>query len=329
MERTYVNPVYPDAMADPFVLRHDGFYYAYGTAPAGPDGRRFPVLRSADLVQWEPLGHALVPPTGGIDFWAPEVAFHGGLFYMYYSAQGIGGRDHQLRVATSAAPAGPFVDSGRVLVPDQPFSIDPHPFRDVDGQWYLYYSVDFLEQEGEYRVGTGIVVDRMLDMLTLAGAPRVVVRPHEDWHLFLAQRPMYGAVYDWHTIEGAAVQRHGGRYYCFYSGGAWERENYGISYAVADHPLGPFLRPACDNRALLMSSRPGKVIGPGHNSFTASPDGSETWIVYHAWDVARTARRMCIDKLEWDNLVPRTAGPTNESQPAPSHALGSQPGRVR
>jgi GH43 family beta-xylosidase len=317
--RTYVNPVYPDTMADPFVLKHDGFYYAYGTAPAGPDGKRFPVLRSPNLIDWEPLGHALVPP-GGVDFWAPEVAYDAGKFYMYYSAQGIGGQDHQLRVAVSDSPAGPFIDCGHVLVPDQPFSIDAHPFRDQDGQWYLYYSVDFLELEGEHRVGTGIVVDRMLDMTHLAGEARLVVRPHADWHLFLAQRPMYGAVYDWHTVEGPAVQVHDGRYYCFYSGGAWERENYGVSYVVADHPLGPFRRPEPSHAALLMSTRAGRVIGPGHNSFTRSPDDSETWIVYHAWDLARTARRMCIDKLEWHGDQPLTAGPTSTPQPGPSGA---------
>jgi GH43 family beta-xylosidase len=46
MNKTYRNPVYPDIFADPFVLRHEGVYYAYGTAPGGADGRQVPVLRS-------------------------------------------------------------------------------------------------------------------------------------------------------------------------------------------------------------------------------------------------------------------------------------------
>ena len=323
MTTTYTNPVWPEVFADPFVLRHEGVYYAYGTGPGGADGRQVPVLRSTDMVNWESLGHALVPAAGmdadqGYHFWAPEVAAHEGRFYMYYSSGNAPeGTDQKLRVAVAEHPAGPFVDTGKILVPDQPFSIDAHPFRDQEGQWWLFYCVDFLELSHDERTGTGIVVDRLVDMTTLAGEARTVVRPHQDWHVFRKGRLMYGQIYDWHTVEGASVQLHDGQVYCFYSGGAWERENYGVSYVVADHPLGPYHRPGGGHEALLMRSRPG-IVGPGHNSFTTSPDGSQTWIVYHAWDTAQTARRMCIDRLEWEGERPVTAGPSSGPQEAPA-----------
>jgi GH43 family beta-xylosidase len=319
---TYVNPVYDHYFADPFVLHAEGGYFAYGTAPGSPDGRHFPVLRSTDLVNWRLLGWALDPLPGAVEFWAPEVAFHEGIYYLYYSARGLNDRDHQLRVATSTDPAGPFHDSGLVLKPDDPFTIDAHPFRDTDGQWYLFYARDFLTLDDDYRVGTGLVVDRLVDMLTLAGDPRVVVRPHADWQIFKRTRSMYGQVFDWHTIEGAAVLLHNGRYYCFYSGGAWEHDNYGVSYVVADHPLGPYRRPD-DQAGAWMQSVPGHVIGPGHNSFIETPDGQQ-WIVYHAWDAALTARRMCIDRFEWQGDQPVVHGPTWTPQPAPSAASTSE-----
>lgn len=312
--QTYTNPVYDEYMADPFVLRHEGTYYAYGTTPHDIHGRVFRVLSSPNLVDWREEGGALIP-IGAPSYWAPEVAYHDGQFYLYYSAGGVDGTGHALRVAISARPEGPFVDTGALLAPDQPFSIDAHPFRDSSGDWYMFYAADFLERSSDYHVGTGVVVDRMISMTQLEGNPRVVIRPSQDWHLFLPQRTMYGKVYDWYTIEGPAVLQHDGRYYCFFSGGAWERQNYGISYVVAEYPLGPYRPPAMNTP--IFQTVPGSVIGPGHNSFTCSPDG-EPFVVYHAWDAGMTARLMRIDRLRWQDGVPGFDGPTSTPQPAPS-----------
>lgn len=319
--RTYTNPVFAGYMADPFVLTYEGGYFAFGTGPVAADGRVFPVLRSVDLVHWSPVGGALDPIPGAVEYWAPEVATSGGKFYLYYSARFADGRDHTLRVAASAQPWGPFQDCGLALTPDQPFAIDPHPFQNGDGQWFLFYSRDFLTLDGEFRVGTGIVVDRLVDMAHLAGDPRPVIRPHAEWQLFMPKRPMYGGTYDWYTIEGAALRVHEGRYYCFYSGGAWERDNYGVSYVVADHPLGPYQRPG-DMDGPLLRSVAGRVRGPGHNSFVQTPDGQE-YIVYHAWDEGLTARTMRIDRLRWEGGQPRTDGPTWTPQPVP--AISARP----
>ena len=59
----------------------------------------------------------------------------------------------------------------------------------------------------------------------------------------------------------------------------------------------------------------GKLIGPGHNSVVLGPDGRTHFVVYHAWDPARTARRMCIDPLVFTADGPRCLGPTIERQP--------------
>src|SRR5579871_6439884 len=109
--KTYLNPVYDQYMADPFVLRYDNHYYAYGTTRPMPEGKQFRVLESSDLVTWASRGGALVP-TGALEYWAPEVVYQDRLFYMYYSAGGLNGQNHQLRVATSDTPLGPFEDTG-------------------------------------------------------------------------------------------------------------------------------------------------------------------------------------------------------------------------
>lgn len=309
--QTHTNPVYPHYFADPFVLAYQGSYYAYGTGSSS-NQRVFEVLHSSDLFHWTSLGGALEPLDldKAYDYWAPEVAYDRERFYMYYSV-GIGDKEHKLRVATANHPQGPFWDVGVELSKDLPFAIDPHPFRDVDGQWYLFYARDFLEGE---RVGTALVVDRLRSMTQLEGNPRTVLRASADWQIFQRQRQMYGGLHDWHTLEGPFVVRRNERYYLFYSGGNWQNLSYGVSYAVADHPLGPWSEPASEAPTVLRTI-PGKLIGPGHNSVVVGPDGQD-YLVYHAWDTAKTARRMCVDRLEWVGDEPRVV------QTAPSRTVG-------
>jgi arabinan endo-1,5-alpha-L-arabinosidase len=311
--RTYTNPVHHEYFADPFVLRHEGVYYAYGTVAVR--GRTLPGLRSRDLVEWEPLGDVLRPLDLPVEvYWAPEVAVVDGRFAMYYSAGREEGEEHQLRVALADGPEGPFADAGVVLDPDDPFTIDAHPFRDDDGRWYLFYCRDFLEGD---RVGTGIVVAELADATTFAGPWREVVRPYAAWNLFAANREWYGRTWEgWYTVEGPFVRKRDGRYYCFFSGGAWREPNYGVSYAVADDPLGPWTVAPGEGPTILRTI-PDRVLGPGHASVVSSPSGAEDWIVYHAWAPGGGARLMRIDRLEWTGDGPRCDGPSLEPRPVP------------
>jgi beta-xylosidase len=311
--RTYRNPVYDGYFADPFVLPWEGRYIAYGTG-SWVDGRIFEVLESTDLAAWTRVGGAMEPiaPELGTDCWAPEVVEAGGRFWLYYS---VGNDDagHHIRVAMADHPFGPFVDCGVNLTPQERFAIDPHPFRDADGTWYLYYARDVLTAA---RVGTQIAVDRLPSMTALGGQPRTVLEATADWQLFQAQRPMYGSTYDWYTLEGPAVRIHDGRYYCFYSGGSWQTEGYAVAWASAPSPLGPWTEPPAATGHLL-AAVPGHVRGPGHNSIVTTHGGSDM-IVYHAWDAATTRRMMCIDPLEWRADGPHTSGPSWEDRPLPA-----------
>src|SRR4030095_1110755 len=97
--RTDLNPVWYVYIADPFVLKHNGEYWAYGTSDQQRNGRWFPILHSEDLTQWDFIGGALEPLMNpkGTAYWAPEVVYQAGLFYMYYSAaRGSGDESHRL-----------------------------------------------------------------------------------------------------------------------------------------------------------------------------------------------------------------------------------------
>lgn len=136
----YTNPVFPESMPDPGVLKFDGRYYAFGTTGATRvDGRVFRVLSSDDLVSWQEIGGALQPPLENpkVQYWAPEVVHHNGTFYLYYSAGTLPDLNFSIRVATSKQPEGPYVDNAMPLKDGEsaPFFIDGHPYQDDDGSW--------------------------------------------------------------------------------------------------------------------------------------------------------------------------------------------------
>ena len=291
-------PLYMGAFADPFVLRDEELYYAYGTGLHGSDGgRAFEVLSSPDLRAWTSHGGVLEPVAGGgSDYWAPEVARAGEGYFLYYSV-GNGDRGHHLRVALAAGPLGPFHDLGLNLTPGEVFAIDPHPFLAPDGQWYLYFARDDLSGE---RPGTVLAVAPLHGMTRL-GPISPVLRASHDWQRYEANRLVYdGQHYDWHTLEGPFVLHRQGRYHLLYSGGAWINDSYGVGHAVADHPLGPWTEPH-PGPSVLRSG--GALIGPGHVSVTTS-EGQDV-LVFHAWSADRSARQLYTAPLGWEGGLPR------------------------
>jgi len=234
------------------------------------------------------------------------------MFYLFYSA-GFNDGKHRLRVASSTSPLGPYNDSQSIELTDVTklsFAIDPHPFYDKkDGQWYLFYSRDFLDTNNGYRAGTGIVVDRLINNMTrLAGNETVVLRARHDWQLYEHNRSIYNHTYDWHTLEGAATwQEESGVYICFYSGGNWRNTSYGVDYGIAySSPMGPYTEDST-NQARITHSIEGIIIGPGHNSIIIGRDRKTIYIVYHAWNEAKTIRSPYISQLNWKTRLPNNS----------------------
>jgi hypothetical protein len=80
-----------------------------------------------------------------------------------------------------------------------------------------------------------------------------------------------------HLIEGPWVTRQQGRYWLFYAGNDFGTPAYGIGVAVADHPLGPYVK---QTEPLLKSTR--VWWAPGHASVAAGLDG-EPQLFFHAF----------------------------------------------
>jgi len=310
---TYTNPVYPHSFPDPFVLKHRGEYWGYCTG-LWRDGRAFGVIHSLDLADWRPLAGAMEPLPGNFPcYWAPEVAYFAGRFYLYYSA----GNEERMaiRVAVADHPAGPFVDAGRRLT-SEPFAIDAHVYTHVDDSRWLFYATDFLDHS---HVGTGTVRDRLLDPFTLEGNPLPVARPRHDWHVYHPNRPEKGGA-RWHTVEGPFVLRRKGVLYEMFSGGNWQNPTYGVSYATTRNFLDPceWEQAADGGRVLPILRSGGEVVGPGHNSAVRGPDNRQLYCVYHRWSADLKDRILAIDPLDWAGERMLILGPTTTPQPGPN-----------
>ena len=215
---------YP-GQADPFILKSGGRYYIYVT---GHDA--IYAYHSDDLFNgWQYHGPVLQVP-GLHAFWAPSVIELDGKFYMYNSMDGAavvpdqGGHEGAMHVSVADHPLGPFAQVKRIL---EPFSIDSHIVQNEAGL-FLFYSAN--RYEGD-RIGTCIYVDKMLDPITPAGNPVLVVEPTMDEDIYWHDRYQKGQ--HWHTIEGAFYFKEGDWQYVMYSGNCFEKPTYYIGYARA------------------------------------------------------------------------------------------------
>ena len=276
--RTYQNPLNAgEFFADPHVIKVGGTYYLYATTHT----RGYDAYVSKDLVHWENKGTVFDDPRRGA--WAPDV-FHNrrgdGKFYLYYTDniadRKAGGPQKQIGVAVADSPLGPFQDHS-VLVKD---AIDAHLFQDDDGNYYFYY-VDLFE-------GFKIRVQPMADPVSKQPGPAGIVnQPTEAWEKVSG-----------HVTEGPFMLKRNGVYYLMYSGTGADSPNYGIGYATAKSPLGPFAK----HPGNPIVQRGGKVLGPGHHCVIEGPD-QKLWNVYHQkWDDKTNFNRfLAIDPIWFDD----------------------------
>jgi beta-xylosidase len=296
----FCNPVYARDFPDPHVLLHDGVFYAYATH-SGSDG--FQVLTSVDMVRWTKHPDAYRPPWSKTHLWAPEVIHYRGQFFMTYSARNSRSRKHDIGIATSDNPLGPFRhrailvsgDKNRVGV------IDTHVFIEDDVPHLLY------SEESPRR----IVMRRMAsDLLSLWGDPIELLRPDRYREQGVTEAP--------------TLVKRNGLYHLFFSAGHYMGSRsscrYCVEHAVSHSLTGPYVK----SETPLLGCVPGQVIGPGHQCLIDTPAG-ETWMLYHGWDhrnqprygsnpLGRTLR---LDRLVWEGDKPRVLGPTLTPQPAP------------
>ncbi|MFT3785260.1 MAG: glycoside hydrolase family 43 protein [Tepidisphaeraceae bacterium] len=305
---TYRNPLDVD-IADPFVLRVNDTYYLYGTnAP----GRGYRVLESRDLIHWDDRGFAFRKTNtswGRENFWAPCAVEHDGAFYLFYSSVGPVGTSrtsHRICVARANSPLGPFEDVRAPLLDIGKAVIDAHVVVDPehDGKSYLYFSLDCSEN----KISEVQVVELSSDLTSVVGKPVPCIKPDQAWE---------GDTWN----EGPFVFRaSNGTYVMMYSGRGFFDPLYAIGYATAPSPMGPWTK----SKSNPILHRTDDVSGPGHNCVIDSPDGAESFVVYHRHKNIKGghARELAIDRMTIDarpdgSVILNIDGPSTTEKPMP------------
>lgn len=245
---------YPVTLGDPFILLYENTYYAYGTS----SDEGIEVYTSQDLKTWERSDKlALSKNDSYADrwFWAPEIYYikDKNKFYMYYSA------DEHICVATADSPLGPFKqDEKKPMLPDK--AIDNSLFIDDDGKPYLSF-VRFTD-------GNEIWMAELEDDLMTIKESTMIPSLHvsEPWEEV------------WPRVnEGSFIVKHAAKYYMSYSANSFESPLYGVGYATADSPMGPWVK--YDKNPILQ--KPEDLIGVGHSAMFTDKEGKMK-IVFHA-----------------------------------------------
>ncbi len=302
-------PVYRSNFPDPFVLAHEGRYLAYATN-ADRNRANVQMAISDNLFDWAPLGtggrlHDAMPVLPAWAergwTWAPEVLKLDERYLLFFTARERASGRQCTGVATSADPMGPFTSEAKApLVCQRELggTIDASPFRDADGQLYLYYKAD------ANAVGkpTEIFVQPLTpDGLGLTGEPVALLSNDQEWEA--------------HVIESPTMLRTGDGYVMLYSANhfGWEPHQrlspYAMGYATCEGPMGP-CSDAAENPILYSYADrdAGCLSGPGHQAvFEAA---GRQFIVFHAHIArggcrnAKKGRQMYIAPLGWDGTRP-------------------------
>lgn len=137
----YRNPIRTGMYPDPSIVRvGDDYYMANSSFVFFPC---IPISHSKDLIHWKIIGHAVTQPEwaqldgleGGRGFWAPDISYYKGRFYVAVTYR-LNDNTNVYRkqfVMSSDRPEGPY---SKPAVIDED-GIDPSIFNDDDGKRYM------------------------------------------------------------------------------------------------------------------------------------------------------------------------------------------------
>jgi GH43 family beta-xylosidase len=271
---TFTNPVL-GLGADPFVVVKDGRYHYIqsrldATGLTLRSAGTLPGLRDAPATTIWTGGDQGSPPC---DWWAPELHEIDGRCYVYVAADDGDNVNHRTYVLEAAAVDGPYEFRGELRLPGDRWAIDATVFAVPGGGRYVVWS----GWEGAADGRQDLYLARLASPTEVTGDRVRISTPELGWERSAGDLGVL-------VNEGPAVLQRDGMIYLTYSGSGCWTPDYAIGLLTA-RASDDLLDPASwvkSPEPLLRRNDAAGVYGTGHNSFFTSPDGTETWTLFHA-----------------------------------------------
>ena len=306
---SFVNPVCASS-ADPWVIKRGScYYYCYST------GNGVAVQKMSDISKLGSASGSTVytAPSGkpySAEYWAPELHYLDGEWYIYVAADDGDNVNHRMYVlrGTSQDPTDPFVFAGKITDKTDKWAIDG-TVLEYGGEMYFVWS----GWEGDVNVAQNIYIARMSDPCTIASDRVLLSAPEYDWECI--GRPLIneGPAALLHTASDGRVTAH----IVYSASGSWT-DDYCLG--MLTYRGGDILSPASWTKsAAPVFSKTENAYGPGHCSFTVGLDGTD-YIVYHASLTPNTnwgKRGARIQSFTWDGDMPVFGTPAQPNQEIP------------
>jgi arabinan endo-1,5-alpha-L-arabinosidase len=289
---------------DPVMIKQGDTYYLFCT------GMGISVFSSRDMKSWNKESSVFESgPQWAIDaipgfkghIWAPDISFHDGVYYLYYSVSSFGKNTSCIGLATNTTlnkndSNYKWTDQGKVIqsVPGRDLwnAIDPNLAYDDNGQPWLVF--------GSFWSG--------MKLVKMNANLKEIAEP-EEWHT-VSKRPRDFKTDDYKAGEGAVeapfIFKKNGFYYLFVSFDVCCK-GINSTYKIMIGRSGKIQGPYVDKDSVRLDEGGGSIVlkgneswhGVGHNS-TYSFDGKD-YLITHAYDASDEGRpKLIIKEISWD-----------------------------
>ena len=293
--KTFTNPLLNGA--DPYVMKYNNTYYLVFTSGS----TSIDIYTSTNLYEFK---YAKTVYTNDKVIWAPEIHFINNKFYIYYAKpKGTSNTtSYKQRMyvleSTSNNPLGEYKDLGEVSGMDDNYAIDGTVMNYNNNLYFLW---------------SGTVNGSRTQNIYIAkmSSPTSI-----STKKVLISTPTYSFEKQGGNVnEAPQVLEKNGVVHIIYSASGANNQNYALGMLSLNGD--PLIKSSWKKQTSPVFKSANDLYAPGHASFVKSPNGTEDWMIYHAYDslndIKNWNRKIRIQPFTWNNQTPIFGSPLPKS----------------